>query len=244
MWKPKIPPHQKLLEPRQLKTGDVLLFDSGKSPLPKSSRAKLDWLKFWYILRLIKKQTESNYTHAAICYDNSVIVEATGPDDPVTMTNIEDAISSCRHVAVLRNPYAFQGGQVERFQRFADRVVDERRHYNTQGVLNFAEHKEQHLDSIRAKLDSYFAGDHEVESFDKASYFCSELVVACFRASGFIDEAAAVYYDQNVISPADLGRDVTFGSFLGFLSSKKKLRISKKDQFFNVPSLGRENGGV
>lgn len=193
---------------------------------------------------MIKKQTKSTYTHAAICYDSSTIIEATGPDDPVTMTSIEDAIANCGHAAVLRNPSAFRGGQIERFKKFADKVVNEQRTYNTQGVLDFAERQEEHLNSIRTKLDSYFAGHHEVESFDKASYFCSELVVACFRASGFVDEPAAVLYDQNVISPADLGRDVTFGLFLGFLSSKKNLRISKKDQFFNVPSLDRENGGV
>jgi len=93
-------------------------------------------------------------------------------------------------------------------------------------------------------LEAHFAGKAEAKPFDKESYFCSELVVACFCVIGFVDPSAAIYYNPSTTSPADLGRDATFGSFLGYLTSNKDTTIPKEDEFYGIPGLPKDLGGI
>lgn len=67
---------------------------------------------------------------------------------------------------------------------------------------------------------------------ERGAYFCSELVVAAFIAVGVIAQSAAVVITPEVFSPGDLGKEATFGGFVGYIKSSCEVEISKDDDFY------------
>ena len=57
----------RIIQPEWLKPGDIVLFVFEEEPKPKGIWNKAKWCFFSMISRDIRKQTNSKYTHAAIC---------------------------------------------------------------------------------------------------------------------------------------------------------------------------------
>jgi hypothetical protein len=56
-------------------------------------------------------------------------------------------------------------------------------------------------------------------------------------ATGILDPSAAVVYRSDVISPGDLGRDPTFGTFCGYVSDVSGYNIPETDEFFHATTF-------
>jgi len=123
-----------IIQPNQLKPGDVVLFVSGDDKKPADPKGVPRWYVRKSAVKRIRKETNSNYTHAAICYDSTTIVHAPSPSAPVMKTPIQELLACCKYAAVFRNPFAFGGDRVKKLQMFLDKVVWEGRPYNTEGV--------------------------------------------------------------------------------------------------------------
>ena len=109
-------------------------------------------------------------------------------------------------------------------------------------MLGFVRRKENHELTLPKQLEAYVAGDLEPDSFSKEKYFCSELVADCFAAAGFLHPSAAVVYKADTYAPGDLGKDPTFGTFLGYLTLGDASQIPKNDEFINNVTFGEVFG--
>jgi hypothetical protein len=216
--------NMKIMRASELRAGDVLLCYEDKKidPVGKS----------------ITRVTDSDYTHAAICISASLSAEAT-VFGGVTKVQVEALIKRYDHIAVFRQPDAWNSPErVQALNTFIDSLVTSGAKYNLRDVVNFKGSSENHQRSLTDQLHAYFDGTYTPTPIEKDRYFCSELVASCFVFTGFIDPSAAVVYQANVISPGALGRDPTFGTFYGYVSSVPDYAVPTTDEFFNASTFG------
>jgi hypothetical protein len=212
-------PNARIMALNQLQTGDVLLCVMGGRLAAK-----------------VEHNTESKYTHAGICYNEVEVVD-------VTLGGIQKApaaqfVAGSEYVAVFRNPYIWNQNRVQAFHRFMDNAINARRKYDRTGARTFAERKEDHKLTLLAKLYEHFENGLQPVDHNKLKYICSELVVAAFIEIGFIQPSAAIAYQCDTYSPGDLGRDPTFGFFVGYLKPETTEEIPADDEFANKVTLG------
>jgi len=191
--------------------------------------------------RKIEAQTDSRYTHSAICINSSEAVEAGLRG--IEKNSIQQILSRYPFVAVFRQPDAWSKERIVAMNRFVDQIVESQLKYNIQGIRDFVEKKRNHQISLHDKLAAYFDGDLDPDSYQKEKYFCSELVADCFVATGFIAPSAAVVYKSDTYAPGDLGRDPTFGTFVGYLCSGEEFAIPDDDEFINNSTFEEIFGG-
>lgn len=208
-----------MMRDSELRAGDVLLCYEDKKIDPIGGG--------------ITRATGSEYTHAAICISSSVATEATVLGG-VSKIEIEDLIKRYDHVAVFRQPDAWKPPErIQAMNAFIDSVVASKAKYNLRDVATFKKRSEVHQLSLTDQLHAFFNGTYAAAPIEKGSYFCSELVASCFVVTGFIEPSAAVVYKSNVTSPGALGRDPTFGTFCGYVSSVPNYSVPATDEFFN-----------
>lgn len=203
----------------ELRAGDVLLCykDAKIDPIGKG----------------ITRVTNSEYTHAAICISSSTAAEATVLGG-ASKVEIENLIKRYDHVAVFRQPDAWRPPErVQAMNAFIDSIVASGAKYNLRDVVTFKKRSEVHQLSLTDQLHAYFNGTYAPAPVEKGSYFCSELVASCFVVTGFIDPSAAVVYKSDVTSPGALGRDPTFGTFCGYVSTVPNYSVPATDEFIN-----------
>lgn len=190
--------------------------------------------KFNPVRKKIVKTTDSEYTHAAICLDKHTAAESICRVG-VTKTGIRDLLGSYDHVAVFRQPDAWRSrDRVKVLNTFIDCIISSKAKYNLRDVWTFRKRREVHQLSLQEQLQAFFEGKLTPPPIEKGSYFCSELVVDCFVAAGFITPSAAVVYKSDVTSPGALGRDPTFGTFYGYLSLVPNYVVPGTDEFANA----------
>lgn len=213
----------KFLSITNLRAGDVLLCYKD---------AKLDLLG-----KKISAITGSDYTHAAICLDDTSAVESV-VSAGVKKLAIQDVVSRYDHVAVFRQPDAWNSSErVEALNTFVNSVIASKAKYNLRGVLAFKKRSEIHHLSLTEQLEAFFEGKIEPEAIEKGTYFCSELVANCFVAVGFLDPSAAIVFKSSTTSPGALGRDSAYGTFYGYLTNSASYVIPDADEFFNAPTF-------
>lgn len=234
----------KIIQPQQLKPGDIVLFVFDEEPEPDGLWDKAKWRFFTRITRDIRKETGSKYTHAAICYDSESLVHAAKIWAPVKKVGLRDLVTSCKYAAAFRSSWAFGGDRVNKLQCFLDRIVKEKAGYNFWGAFRYKVRKEEHLRTLQERLEAHLNGQGTPALSDKKSYFCSELVGASLCAIGAIQPSAAVLYNPTTASPADLGNDPTYGDFVGYLVPSDGTEIPNDDEFYGKSPLPRELGGI
>jgi hypothetical protein len=233
----------------QLKAGDIILFVNNKAEMPigmgsTSLKDKVIWAFFSVVILLIKKTTRSEYTHAAMCYDTATIAQASKFGYPVSLHRVQLAVANCKYAAVFRSAWAFSPARVQKLQAFLDRVVSEAKPYNWRGLIKYLLKRKSHEKTQMARLEAFFNGQEASVAFDKGPYFCSELVAACFHAIEAIDPSAGIVFDPRFASPADLVKDTTFGTFLGYLVPNASTVVSPSDEFYNKELLPANMGGI
>ena len=205
-----------IIDQTSLIGGDIILcYGDGKKDL---------------IAKGIEKVTGSKYKHAAICIDTTSAAES--GMSGVKKESIKDIIKRYSHVAIFRQPDAWNQDRVNALKLFIDKTIETGAKYNFKGITSFSKNKSEHDKSIYQKLDSYFKGDLKSDAHEKGNYFCSELVVNCLTATGFISPSAAVLYKGDTFAPVDLGKDPTFGTFFGFIIPKNNYQIPETDDFY------------
>ncbi|MCK4742900.1 MAG: hypothetical protein KAT25_03695 [Sulfuriflexus sp.] len=188
------------------------------------------------IAKGIEKITGSKYKHAAICLDTKNAAES--GMSGVKKESIKNIIQRYGHVAIFRQPDAWGQDRINALNLFIDKAIETGARYNLKGIRLFSKNKNEHNGTMSQKLDSYFKGELEPGAIEKGNYFCSELVVNCLTATGFITPSAAVLYKGDTFSPVDLGKDPTFGTFLGFIISENDYQILETDDFYYNTTFG------
>ena len=138
------------------------------------------------------------------------------------------------HVAVFRQPDAWSTTRTKILTAFACAASQLGSKYNLAGLKAFKNQKQYHEDNLQQKQTAYFTGEFEAPSPRKEdAYTCSEFVATCFMVTGFIEPSAAIVYDPGIVAPVDLGRDPTWGIFVGYCSRKDGNEIPTDDEFYN-----------
>ncbi|HFX1231431.1 hypothetical protein [Pseudomonas aeruginosa] len=214
----------KMMQIDELRAGDVLLCYKDE--------------KFDIVGKGITHVTGSEYTHAAICIDSCTAAESrTGSG--VAKIKIEDLIKRYDHVAVFRQPDAWlHFERVQAMNAFIESIAASGAKYNLRDEMTFKKRSEVHQLSLTDQLNAFFNGTYAPAPIEKGSYFCSELVASCFVVTGFIDPSAAVVYKSDVTSPGALGRDPTFGTFFGYVSTVPNYSVPATDEFINHSTFG------
>lgn len=213
----------KLMQFNELRAGDVLLCYKD---------AKLDVAG-----KGITHVTNSEYTHAAICISASTAAEST-VFGGVAKVATEDLIKRYDHVAVFRQPDAWRPVErIHALNAFIDTLIASGAKYNLRDVMTFKKRSEVHKLSLTDQLHAFFNGTYAPAAIEKGKYFCSELVANCFVVTGFIEPSAAVVYKSDVTSPGALGRDPTFGTFCGYVSTVSNYSVPTTDEFFHTSTF-------
>ncbi|WP_305829405.1 YiiX/YebB-like N1pC/P60 family cysteine hydrolase [Photobacterium leiognathi] len=212
----------KMLKNKDLQSGDVVLcYKNGK---------------FDALGKAIKKVTKSDYVHAGIFIGDNIVAESM--TSGLTTETLDNVLKRYDHVAIFRRHDAWDDSRVRLLKYFVEKMLESKCKYNFSGVFNFKSAKEEHQMTLTEQLENYFDGSCVQASPIKDKYFCSEFVADCFIVTGFIDPSAAVLYSSSVIAPGDIGRDATFGYFLGYLSSDSQYGVPKEDEFYNASTWG------
>ena len=205
---------EKYIDITRLKSGDVILCGGDDK-----------------ISQKIQGKTDSQYSHAAICHDERSAVEA--GIEGIVRTQIHDVVARYEYVAVFRNPFAWDSRRVGILKVFLDEVVSSKKRYNFRALPKFKKRKEDHEITLFSQLENFFEGSLEPIDPAKKSYFCSELVVDCFRVTNFIEPSAAVQFRSDIVAPGDLGRSGVFGTFLGYIRGLDGFDVPEEDEFYH-----------
>ncbi|MDM4772399.1 YiiX/YebB-like N1pC/P60 family cysteine hydrolase [Solimonas sp. SE-A11] len=203
----------------EIQAGDVLLCFQDKKIDPTGA--------------IITGVTKSDYTHAAICVGEDLVVEALVMQG-VVLTKATDLAARYDHIAVFRQPDAWSPRRVEVLRAFAESISASGTKYNLFGAVAFPWRQKVHQRTLKEQLEDYFNGLSPPRPATKGSYFCSELVADCFVITGFIDPSAAVLYKAETLSPGQLGRDPTFGTFCGYVSAIHGYAVPATDEFYGA----------
>ncbi|CAA0098986.1 Uncharacterised protein [BD1-7 clade bacterium] len=174
--------------------------------------------------------THSKYSHAAIHLSSGDIAESSSKG--VTITSVSDLLEEYDHIAVLRNPYIWGGDRVEKLKSFIKKAIEDKASFNTVGMGKYESRKEKHSITELQRLEQYFDGELPETKSERGAYFCSELVVASFLSIGVIAQSTAVVITPEVFSPGDLGKEATFGGFVGYIRRSDEVEIPQDDDFY------------
>lgn len=200
-----------IIELATLQTGDILLC-VGEGRLAS----------------IVAKKTGSVYTHAAICYSPTVVVDI---GERVQKTPTNEFITEFRYVAVYRNPTLWNAERKAALCSFLETKVNSETVYDTDAAKGFSERQKQHEMTLFAKLTEHFTDGLPATAHDKTSYICSELVIASLIAVGFWDEAMAISYQGDTLHPGKMGHTSTFGFRVGYLRADPTTEIPSDDEF-------------
>ena len=204
-------PNENIIELDALQTGDILLC-IGEGDL--ASR--------------VTAVTGSKYTHAAICYSPTEVVDI---GDRVQKSSAEQFIKQFKYVAAFRNPFIWNDERQESLCRFLDAKVNSDTVYDVRAALSLDRRATDHQMTLFAKLTEHFTSGFPAAAHDKTKYICSELVIAALIAVGFWDEAMAIAYQGDTIHPGKMGHDSTFGFKVGYLRADSATVIPADDEF-------------
>lgn len=185
---------------------------------------------FNVVRRLITWKTKSLYVHAAIYVEDGMLLEAVRP--AITRVRLDALLRRYAHAAVLRQPDAWNPDRQCALALFASKVIAANARYNLSGAIAWEGAKAAHTASLHQQLVAYFENPTTLVPASRPAYFCSELIVDCFIATGFIAPSAAVLYQGRTYSPADLGNDPTFGTFLGYITGRAPYTVPQSDEFY------------
>jgi len=178
----------------------------------------------------VTQVTDSKYSHAAIHLSDGEIAESASKG--VAITSASSLLEEYDHIAVLRNPYIWGGNRVEKLKSFIKKAIEDKASFNTVGMGKYESRKDKHSITELQRLEQYFEGKLPEAKSERGAYFCSELVVASFLSIGVIAQSAAVVITPEVFSPGDLGKEATFGGFVGYIKSSEEVEISEDDDFY------------
>lgn len=174
-----------------------------------------------------EKTGESGYIHVAIAINSEKILEADIRE--IRYTTVSDLLKSFDYLAVLRQRDEWCDQNLNILRQFAEESIG--KPFNLIGMRRCTERKEKSLVSSLKRLQDHFNGDGVGIDPSRKNYFCSELVTSAFIYVGIIDSSASVVYQPETLSPHDIGKDKTFGYFVGYLLKNSAYTVHENDYF-------------
>ncbi len=197
------------------------------------------------VQKKISSATNSPYTHAAIYLGKNEIAESVAWPRLIGVRKyaLEKSMKGSQCIGVLRTQLGFGGNRPDRLNAFIDDVLKGKKFYNVIAAYNFERDSKDYFDSQLEFIRANYGNVTSHEKFAEMSFFCSGLVVACYSVVEIIGPNAQVAYLPEVISPAGLYRDPTFGWLLGYLLPEEG-EIPSDDPLLVETTLWRDCPGA
>lgn len=183
-----------------------------------------------YISDKIKKETSSNYTHAAIYIGNEEIAHSTMAKG-VHTDDIQNLIKGSNYIAILRQKDVWSNNRCIKLKKFISDVSSKRlSNYNFEGIKNFKKNKIKHTISVSNDLEKYFESRVRINKTDK--FYCSQFIMECLCAIDYLDDSILVAYGSDVVSPSDLINQNNCGFFYRFINPNKNIIPNDDEMIF------------
>lgn len=147
----------------------------------------------------------------------------------IRYTTVSELLNSFDYLAVLRQMEGWSTQSLNDLNQFAENCIGKK--FNLIGMKRFSQRKEESLLNSLERMQDYFNGNGAIVNPSRQNYFCSELVASAFIYLGIIDSAASVVYQPETLSPHDIGKDKTFGFFIGYLLKDDEYKVHESDYF-------------
>lgn len=177
-------------------------------------------------LRVQDKECTYGYAHAALCIDNSRVLESSKKKG-VAVSSIDKLRDEYDHIAVLGSEDIWSSERLELLKKFSERVNGK----GFKDIRGYHERKKSLQETSSQRLEDFFEGIISRTQGENEKYFCSELVVAAFIGVGIISNAASVLLTPEIFSPEGIGRDKLFGDFIGYLVPYTGYKLPENDMF-------------
>lgn len=177
---------------------------------------------------LIQKVTDGPYTHCAIYSGDGWVVHMTLQG--IHKCRLSEFVPCFTYVAVARCPGLSDPNYILYAQRVKDLKAFICHHLNLKTTYN---HNGAKLSPIREHLNlkkhhtSVQPIKNDFGFSDKDNYFCSEFIIDCFKATGWIQPTDS-YFAANKWTPNGLAEENIF-HLTGFMSNDGENAISNKD---------------
>lgn len=210
-----IGPPPKLLSENDLLFGDVL-FCGG------ALRDK--------ITSIIQKLSDGPYTHCGVYFGNGEVIDVA--TSGIRKIKLEEFISNYEYVTVTRCPglntsnKRLYNERMEKIENFVLRCIKDNVKYD---FKNAALSPLKEFKNIKLRYEIGGSDKKESSHQELRQYFCSQFVLACFKATGWIDEDSS-YFEPKFWTPTGLAEENIF-NFIGFMSENGLGSVSRLDPF-------------
>lgn len=206
--------YPQLVNKEKLKSGDVIFCYVD----PDNESSIKDKLK----TKAIQKATKGIYVHCGLYIGNNLIADSV--NGGVRHENFDTFANNYDYLVICRCHYLDES-HILKMLEYTKACKDKSMKYDMIGALKVKSVRETHRKSIHS-------GDSKPVTIvkEKNKSFCSEFVVNCFKASGYIPWDHKVYI-SHAFSPTDLAHDGELLQFEGYISKNGLNTISKSDIF-------------
>ncbi len=179
---------------------------------------------------IIQNISDGPYTHCGIYFGNGEVVDVV--TSGIRKTRLKEFISNYEYLTVTRCPGLCKSNKrlyderVEKLEKFVFRCIKDNVRYDFKNAIlsPLKEFKNIKLCYERGGYDKKESSHQELRK-----YFCSQFVVACFKATGWIDENSS-YFEPKFWTPTGLAEEYMF-NFIGFMSENGLGNVSRLDPF-------------
>lgn len=179
----------------------------------------------------VSESTSSEYSHAAIYLGEGLVGEADVRG--VKKSKIEFLLDSYDHISILRLNGYWGDNAAVRLNKLIDHLVDSNVGFDFDGIREFEDMRASHNSLLQGILEEFFSGGIVLYDRLRDSYFCSGLVVAAYSHVGIIQGGLRLVITPETMSPGDLIREPSFGSFVGYISRKVDYVMQESDDFYH-----------
>ncbi|KMV28322.1 hypothetical protein AB733_24415 [Photobacterium swingsii] len=170
--------------------------------------------------KLIQSKTKGIYVHCGIYLGNDLVADAAGKF--VRTIKLNEFIDSYSYIVVSRCEYVKED-KITKMIAYAYNCVENKIEYDLGGAINLPKKRMEHR--------RFIWGNKPKPNIEKKNdkMFCSEFVLNCFKASGYISKDDKTYV-AHMWSPTDLAHDDLL-SFQGYIAINGIESIHRDDIF-------------
>jgi len=206
--------YPQLISENDLIVGDVIF--CYQSPSDGNLKGKVKTLT-------IQKFTEGIYVHCGVYIGNGRVSDSA--DGFVRIVEIKTFIKDYTYLVICRCQH-LNDERKEKIVAYAVKCKNSKIQYDLNGALSLPKNRKKHRKHIWGKHPK-----PEALKKNEENVFCSEFVINCFKASGYIEWDNKIYI-SHMWSPTDLAHDKLL-RFEGYIS-KNGLESIHPDDIFKL----------
>lgn len=191
---------------------------------------------------VIQNVSGGTYTHCGVYLGEDKVVDVVS--EGIRKIDLHDFLGRYEYIAVTRSPGLDPSlGQltnlrIKKLINFVRKCIESDVKYNWRGAV-FSPMREYKNIENSCRIGS--RDTKEVSHKFRGKYFCSEFILACFKATGWMDQNSS-YFDGKNWTPTGLSDENIF-QFVGYMSNKGLDGVSRSDPFIaNNPWVLTESG--